>query len=156
MRKLEGKVALVSGVGRGIGQAIALKLAAEGARVVVNDLDAEPAQETIESIKRSGGEAVACAGSAEATFGERFVQRALDNDGGLDIIVNNAGYTWDSMIQKMTDERWQSMLDVHLSAPFRILRAAAAFIRVLSESSARDNATVEIEGKEIKMGLTRI
>lgn len=63
MRKLEGKVALVSGAGRGIGRAIALKLAEEGARVVVNDLDTEPAQETIELIKQAGGEAVGCVGS---------------------------------------------------------------------------------------------
>ncbi len=137
MRKLEGKVALVSGAGRGIGRAIALKLAEEGARVVVNDLDAEPAQETIESIKGMGGEAVACVGSVtEPQFGERFVQSALGNFGGLDIIVNNAGYTWDSVIQKMTDEQWQAILDVHLTAPFRILRAAAEFIRAAAKKEA--------------------
>jgi 3-oxoacyl-[acyl-carrier protein] reductase len=137
MRKLEGKVALVSGAGRGIGRAIALKLAEEGARVVVNDLDTEPAQETIELIKQSGGEAVGCVGSVtEPEFGERFVQCALDSYGGLDIIVNNAGYTWDSVIQKMTDEQWQAIIDVHLTAPFRILRAAAEFIRTAAKREA--------------------
>ncbi len=137
MKKLEGKVALVSGAGRGIGRAIAMKLAEEGARVVANDLDAEPAQETIESIKRSGGESIACVGSVtEPQFGERFVQSALDNFGGLDIIVNNAGYTWDGVIQKMTDEQWQSILDVHLTAPFRILRSAAKFIRAAAKKEA--------------------
>ncbi|HSQ18862.1 MAG TPA: SDR family NAD(P)-dependent oxidoreductase, partial [Blastocatellia bacterium] len=121
MRKLEGKVALVSGAGRGIGRAIGLKLAAEGARVVLNDLDNEPLQETIDEINQAGGRAVACAGSVtEPRFGERFVQTALEHYGALDIIVNNAGYTWDSVIQKMTDEQWQSIIDVHLTAPFRI------------------------------------
>jgi 3-oxoacyl-[acyl-carrier protein] reductase len=137
MRKLEGKVALVSGAGRGIGRAIALKLAEEGARVVVNDLDTEPAQDTIELIKQSGGEAVGCVGSVtEPQFGERFVQYALASYGGLDIIVNNAGYTWDSVIQKMTDEQWQAIIDVHLTAPFRILRAAAEFIRAAAKREA--------------------
>ena len=131
-KKLEGKVALITGSGRGIGRAIALKLAADGARVVVNDLDAEPAQEVVEAIKAMGGEAVACIGSVSAPdFAERFVGTAVEHYKGLDIIVNNAGYTWDSVIQKMTDEQWYAMLDVHLTAPFRILRAAQPVIRNL-------------------------
>lgn len=129
-RKLEGKVALVSGSGRGIGREIALKLASEGARVVINDLDAEPAQLTVQEVLAAGGQAVACIGSVtEADFGERFVKTALDSFGGIDIIVNNAGYTWDNVIQKMSDEQWEDILAVHLTAPFRILRAAAPFIR---------------------------
>ena len=129
MGTLEGKVAIVSGSGRGIGREIALKLASEGAKVVVNDLDAEPAKETVAAIEAAGGQAVACVGSVtDADFGERFVAAAVDNFGGLDIIVNNAGYTWDSVIQKMTDEQWDAILDVHLKAPFRILRAAQPVI----------------------------
>jgi 3-oxoacyl-[acyl-carrier protein] reductase len=129
MGTLDGKVAIVSGSGRGIGREIALKLAAEGARVVVNDLDAEPAKETVAAIEAAGGQAVACVGSVTDTdFGERFVAAAVDHFGGLDIIVNNAGYTWDSVIQKMTDEQWDAILDVHLKAPFRILRAAQPVI----------------------------
>ena len=129
MGTLEGKVAIVSGSGRGIGREIALKLASEGAKVVVNDLDAEPAKDTVAAIDAAGGQAVACVGSVtDADFGERFVQSAVDNFGGLDIIVNNAGYTWDSVIQKMTDEQWDAILDVHLKAPFRILRAAQPII----------------------------
>jgi 3-oxoacyl-[acyl-carrier protein] reductase len=129
MGTLDGKVAIVSGSGRGIGREIALKLASEGAKVVVNDLDAEPAKETVAAIEAAGGQAVTCVGSVtDSEFGERFVQTAVDNFGGLDIIVNNAGYTWDSVIQKMTDEQWDAILDVHLKAPFRILRAAQPVI----------------------------
>jgi 3-oxoacyl-[acyl-carrier protein] reductase len=129
MPTLDGKVALVSGSGRGIGREIARKLAAEGARVVVNDLDVEPAAETVADITGAGGTAVACPGSVtDDGFAERFVQTAVEAFGGLDIIVNNAGYTWDSVIQKMTDEQWDAILDVHLKAPFRILRAAQPVI----------------------------
>jgi len=141
--KLAGKVALVTGSGRGIGRAIAQKFASEGARVVVNDLDAAPGDETVEEIRRAGGEAVACAGSVTAPdFAERFVGTATKTYGGLDIIVNNAGYTWDSVVQKMTDEQWYAMLEVHLTAPFRILRAAQPVIRQLvkaDEAEGRRN-----------------
>ena len=137
MKKLDGKVAIVSGSGRGIGRAVALKLAAEGASVVVNDLDEVPAAETVKAIVDAGGKAVVCAGSVtDADFGERFVKTALDRFGGLDIIVNNAGYTWDSVIQKMTDEQFQAIMDVHVTAPFRILRAAAEPIRRFAKAEA--------------------
>jgi 3-oxoacyl-[acyl-carrier protein] reductase len=129
MGTLDNKVAIVSGSGRGIGREIALKLAREGAKVVVNDLDAEPAKEVVASIEAAGGTAVTCVGSVTAEdFAQRFVDTAVDSFGGLDIIVNNAGYTWDSVVQKMTDEQWDAILDVHLKAPFRILRAAQPVI----------------------------
>jgi 3-oxoacyl-[acyl-carrier protein] reductase len=137
--KLDGKVALVTGSGRGIGRSIALKLASEGARIVINDLDDEPAQEIVQTIREAGGEAVACTGNVTAPdFAERFVGTALSQYQGLDIIVNNAGYTWDNVIQKMSDEQWYAMIDCHLTAPFRILRAAQPVIRglVKSESDA--------------------
>lgn len=134
MRKLDGKVAIVSGSGRGIGREIAAKLAREGAKVVVNDLDPGPAEETVRDIIADGGKAIACPGNVtHKDFADRFVAAAVDGFGGLDIIVNNAGYTWDSVIQKMTDEQWDAILDVHLGAPFRIMRAAAEFIRVKSK-----------------------
>jgi 3-oxoacyl-[acyl-carrier protein] reductase len=140
---LEGKAALVSGSGRGIGRAIALKLAREGARVVVNDLDEAPAVAVAAEIEATGGSAAVCVGNVAAPdFGERFVQTALDAFGGLDIIVNNAGYTWDGVIQKMSDEQFQAMLDVHLVAPFRILRAAAEPIRVMSKQEAAEGRRV--------------
>ena len=141
--KLDGKVALVSGAGRGIGRAIALKLASEGARVVVNDLDAEPANDTVSAIRSVGGAAVTCLGSVvEPGFAERFVQTALDEFDGLHIIINNAGFTWDSVIQKMTDEQFQAVLDVHVTAPFRILRAAAEPIRRFAKREAEEGREV--------------
>lgn len=143
MGKLQGKVAIVSGSGRGIGRAVALKLASEGAAVVVNDLDEAPAAETVAAIEAAGGRAVACVGNVTAAdFGERFVQTALDRFGGLDIIVNNAGYTRDGVIQKQTDEQFQAMLDVHVTAPFRILRAAAEPIRMMAKQEAEDGREV--------------
>lgn len=141
--KLQGKVAIVSGSGRGIGRAVALKLASEGAAVVVNDLDAGPAVETVAAIEAAGGRAIAFVGNVTADdFGERFVQTALEHFGGLDIIVNNAGYTRDGVIQKQSDEQFQAMLDVHVMAPFRILRAAAGPWRTMSKQEA-------VEGREV-------
>ena len=141
--KLEGKVALVSGSGRGIGREIALKLSREGARVVINDLDAAPAEQTVADIIARGGQAVACVGSVtEAGFADKFVATAIDSFGGIDIIVNNAGYTWDNVVQKMTDEQWEAMLAVHLTAPFRILRAASGFIREASKKEAEAGTPV--------------
>lgn len=137
MPTLENKVALVTGSGRGIGQAIAKKFASEGARLVINDLDPVPAEETALAIRAAGGQAVVCAGSVtEADFPDRFVKTALDAFGGIDIIVNNAGYTWDNVIQKMTDEQFDAIIDVHLRAPFRILRAASGFIRSAAKTEA--------------------
>ena len=127
MGKLEGKVALVTGAGRGIGRAIAGKLWAEGARLVANDLDADPLEACVGAL---GAEALAFPGDVtEPGFGERFVEAALDRFGGLDIIVNNAGYIWNSSIAKTSDAQWQAMAEVHGAAPFRILRAAAPHLR---------------------------
>lgn len=142
-KKLEGKVALITGSGRGIGRSIALKLAAEGARVVVNDLDEAPAQEVVAAIRAAGGQAVACVGSVTAPdFADRFIGTAVSEFKGLDIIVNNAGYTWDNVVQKMTDEQWYAMMDVHLTAPFRILRAAQPVMRALAKQEKETGQTV--------------
>jgi 3-oxoacyl-[acyl-carrier protein] reductase len=91
----------------------------------------------VAEIKAAGGEAICVNGSITGNgFADRFVGAAMETFGGLDIIVNNAGYTWDATIQKMTDEQFQAMLDVHLVAPFRILRAASEPIRVLAKKDA--------------------
>jgi len=130
MRLLEDKVAIITGAGRGIGRACAELFAAHGARVVLSDIDAEPAREAAEKIKADGGDALAVAGDVtEPEFAPRLIGAALDGYGRIDSIVNNAGYTWDGTIHKMTDGQWQAMLDVHLTAPFRIIRAASHYLR---------------------------
>jgi 3-oxoacyl-[acyl-carrier protein] reductase len=136
--KLTGKATLVTGAGRGIGAAIARKLAQEGAHVLAADLDAAPLDQVVSSIVAAGGVARPLVGDvAEPGFGERAVESMLDQFGGIDIVVNNAGYIWNTTIQKTSDEQWQAMLDVHMTAPFRILRAAAPYLR---ESAKREAA----------------
>ncbi len=137
MGKLDGRTALVTGGGRGIGRSVCYRLAEEGAHVVVNDLDPVPANETVEKICSVGGHAIACPGSVtDADFASRFVNCAIDSFGDIHVIINNAGYTWDSVIQKMTDDQFDAMLDVHLKAPWRILKEAAEFIRLKSKEEA--------------------
>jgi 3-oxoacyl-[acyl-carrier protein] reductase len=145
--RLAGKAALVTGAGRGVGRAIARKLAAEGARVLVNDLDAEPAQETVAEIAAAGGEAALLAGDVAAPdFGERAVAALLERFGRLDIVVNNAGYIWNTTIQKTLDEQWYAMMDVHATAPFRILRAAFPYLR---EAAARERAAGRVVHRKV-------
>jgi 3-oxoacyl-[acyl-carrier protein] reductase len=137
---LEGRTALVTGAGRGIGRAIATQLAAAGANVVVNDLDSGTVNDTAKSL---GSRAIALGGDVTAPdFSEQLVNTAVEKFKGIDIIVNNAGYTWDSVIQKTTDEQFQAMLDIHLVAPFRILRAASAWIRQAAKTEAAENRRV--------------
>jgi 3-oxoacyl-[acyl-carrier protein] reductase len=136
---LENRVALVTGSGRGIGQAIARRLSESGAAIMVNDLDTKSVDETVGIITSSGGRAAGVAGDLTAPeFPRKLVDETLTAFGAVDIIVNNAGYTWDNVIQKMSDEQFQAMLDIHLVAPFRILREASAFLR--------ETAKREIEG----------
>jgi 3-oxoacyl-[acyl-carrier protein] reductase len=153
MGNLDHKIAIVSGAGRGIGQAIALKLAGEGARVVVNDLDETPAKETVAAIETTGGQAVTCVGSVtEHGFAERFVETAVDTYGGLDIVVNNAGYTWDSVIQKMTDEQWDTIVNLHLKAPFQILRAAQPVFSRQAKADAANGVRIQRKVVNISSG----
>lgn len=143
MGQLDGRVAIVTGSGRGIGQQIALRLAREGASVVINDLDEAPAQETVELIRQAGGKAVACAGDVtEKDFGPRIVKTAVDTFGDCHILVNNAGYTWDNVVQKMSDEQWDAIIDLHLSAPFRILRAFFEHLRVATDTEKKNGQRV--------------
>ena len=138
MGQLDGKVAIVTGSGRGIGQQVALRLARDGANVVVNDLDPEPASDTIKKIEALGRRAVAVTGNVAAPdFGDRIVETAVKELGGCHIVVNNAGYTCDNVIQKMTDEQWYAIMDVHVTAPFRILRAFAHHLRAAHEDESK-------------------
>jgi 3-oxoacyl-[acyl-carrier protein] reductase len=142
-KKLEGKVAIVSGSGRGIGREIALKLAADGAALVINDLDEKMAESVVQEITAAGGRAAACCGDVTAPeFAARFIDTALNSFGRLDIVVNNAGYTWDNVIQKMTDEQWDAIMAVHVTAPFRILRAASEYFRRAAKEEAAQGAEV--------------
>lgn len=147
---LKSKAALVTGSGRGIGRAIAQQLAASGAAVMVNDLDASPAREAAGAIQGLGGRAEHLAGDiTNAEFPQKLVDATIAAFGSLDIIVNNAGYTWDNVIQKTTDEQFQAMLDVHIVAPFRVLRAASQFIR---ETAKREIS----EGRRIMRKVVNI
>ena len=140
MIDLSGKVAIVTGAGRGIGRAVAIKLAAAGATVIVNDLDAEPAAATVASI---GNNALAIPGDITAPdFPQHLVDRTLAERGAIDILVNNAGYTWDNVIQKTTDEQFQAMLDIHVTAPFRLLRAASVYLRETAKREASEGKRV--------------
>jgi NAD(P)-dependent dehydrogenase (short-subunit alcohol dehydrogenase family) len=153
MPTLEGKVAIVTGAGRGIGREHAVALAQAGARVVVNDLggplagegqDASPAQEVVNEIVAAGGAAVASYADV-SDFGEaeEMIQRAVDRYGGLDILVNNAGILRDRMLVNMSEEEWDAVIAVHLKGHFAPLRHAAAYWR------ERSKAGEEVRGRVI-------
>jgi 3-oxoacyl-[acyl-carrier protein] reductase len=124
---LDGKAAIVTGSARGIGRATAELLAEHGARVLINDLDGDVAEQAASEI--SGDTAVFGGDLTQPGVPDQLVQKAVDEFGQLDIIVNNAGYTWDGVAHKMTDDQFQAMLDIHTVVPFRVLRAAAPHLR---------------------------
>ncbi|MCP5153099.1 MAG: SDR family oxidoreductase [Ectothiorhodospiraceae bacterium] len=136
---LEGKVAIVTGAGRGIGEGIARLLASRGARVVVNDVgaaldgtgdDAGPAARAVEAIRAAGGEAVANTDSvAERASAARIVEQALDSFGQLDVVVNNAGILRDRIFHRMEAPDWESVIGVHLMGSFYMSSAAAGHFR---------------------------
>jgi 3-oxoacyl-[acyl-carrier protein] reductase len=139
MLDLTNKTAIVTGSGRGIGRAIAAKLAAAGARVMINDLDPGPCAEATAEIPNSA----ALAGDmTDPAFPAQLVEATLHRFGSIDIVVNNAGYTWDNVIQKTTDEQYQAMLDIHLVAPFRLLRAASSWLRETAKREAAEGRRV--------------
>jgi 3-oxoacyl-[acyl-carrier protein] reductase len=127
MGVLDGKAAIVTGSARGIGRATAELLAEHGAKVLINDLDGDVAEQASGEIS---GETVAFSGDlTKDGVCDQLVDRAVEAFGQIDIIVNNAGYTWDGPIHKMSDEQFQAMLDIHNVVPFRVLRAAAPHLR---------------------------
>jgi len=137
---LEGKSALVTGSGRGIGRAVARKLTACGASVMLTDIDEAPLRE---AAGEAGERARWLAGDLTSPeFPQQLVDATVAAFGSLDIIVNNAGYVWDNVIQKMTDEQFQAMLNIHLVAPFRILRAASGFLREAAKREAAEGRRV--------------
>jgi 3-oxoacyl-[acyl-carrier protein] reductase len=132
---LADRVAIVTGAGQGIGAATARTLAAEGARVVVADLDAGRVKSVVDEIGSAA--AVEFVGDlTEAGAPDALVARAIDVYGQLDIVVNNAGYNWDGLLHTMTDEQFQSQLDIHVVVPFRLLRAAAPHLRGPAKAEA--------------------
>ena len=151
MGVLDGKVAVVTGAGRGIGRAEALLLAAEGASVVVNDLggaasgegsDQRPAQEVVEEITAAGG--TAAANYDDITTwkgGESLINQAIETYGGLDVLVNNAGILRDKMGFNMSEEEWDAVINVHLKGHFVPFRHAAAYWRQLSKERGEPVAT---------------
>jgi 3-oxoacyl-[acyl-carrier protein] reductase len=127
MGMLDGKVAIVTGSARGIGRATAELLSEQGAKVVINDLDSDVAEQTSKEI---AGETAVYAGDLTADGApEALVQTAIDSWGKLDIVVNNAGYTLDAPVHKISDDWWDRMLDIHVTVPFKVIRAAAPFLR---------------------------
>jgi 3-oxoacyl-[acyl-carrier protein] reductase len=140
MGVLDGKSAIVTGSARGIGRATAELLVSQGAQVLINDLDSDVAEQASGEI---AGETAVFAGDLTAPgVPDQLVQKAIDEFGKIDIIVNNAGYTVDAPVHKMSDEHFQAMLDIHTVVPFRIIRAAAPHLREPAKKE-RD------EGKEV-------
>ncbi|KAK7398468.1 hypothetical protein QQX98_012155 [Neonectria punicea] len=129
---LAGQVAIITGSGQGIGAEAARLFANEGAKVVVADIDEKKSADVAQSIKNNGGQAIAVAGDVtDAEYIKTLVAKAADfGDGKINIIVNNAGYTWDGVIHKMTDKQWDTIIALHCTAPFALIRAAAPYFRV--------------------------
>jgi 3-oxoacyl-[acyl-carrier protein] reductase len=136
MRDSSGRVAVVTGAGRGIGAAIATRLAADGAAVVVNDIDPGPAAEVCARIAELGGTATPVVADVSLTAGaDELVGAAVDAHGTIDVLVNNAGITRDAMLHRMSDEQWDSVLGVNLTGVFHLCRAAYPVMRSAADGS---------------------
>ncbi|KAI8967640.1 hypothetical protein BDF20DRAFT_900410 [Mycotypha africana] len=127
---LAGEVAIITGSGQGIGKSCAEVFAREGAFVVVTDIDASKSDQVAADINAAGGKAISIPGDVlDASFPERLVEETVKAFGKINHIVNNAGFTYDGMLHKISDKQWDVMLAVHNTAPFRIVRAAAKYLR---------------------------
>src|SRR3954451_939262 len=140
MGLLDGKAAIVTGSARGIGRATAELFVSEGARVLINDLDADVAEQTAGEI--DGETAVYSGDLTKAGAADELVAAAVDAFGAVDICVNNAGYTWDGVAHRMTDEQFQAMLDIHTVVPFRVARALAPHWREAAKAEKAENREV--------------
>lgn len=150
MGLLDGKAAIVTGSARGIGRATAELMAAEGAKVLINDLDADVAGQTASEI--DGETAVFAGDLTKEGACDDLVAAAVDAFGSVDICVNNAGYTWDGVAHKVTDEQFQAMLDIHTIVPFRVARALAPHWREAAKQER--NEGVEVFRKLINTSST--
>jgi 3-oxoacyl-[acyl-carrier protein] reductase len=140
MGLLDGKSAIVTGSARGIGRATAELFAAHGAKVLINDLDADAAEQAASEIP---GETAVFAGDMTKTdAADQLVATASEAVGSIDIVVNNAGYTWDGVAHKMSDEQFQAMLDIHTIVPFRVARALAPHWREAAKAEAAEGREV--------------
>ena len=127
---LDGQVAVITGAGRGIGAATAKLFASHGAKIVISDVDKEPAQHVVNDICSAGGDAIeVCGDITDPAFPEQLVAKTIEKYGRLNILVNNAGFTWDGMLHKMTDAQFEAMLQIHNMGPFRLIRAASPYMR---------------------------
>lgn len=140
MGRLDDRVALVTGSGRGIGRATALRLARDGAAVVVNDIDPEPAAETVALIEAEGGRAIGVvADTIQLDEAHRLTKAAVDEFGKLDIVVNNAGTTRDKMFHGMTDELFDFVVDTNLRTAFHTTQAAMPYLREVAKAEIAAN-----------------
>ncbi|KAF9508026.1 hypothetical protein BS47DRAFT_1398151 [Hydnum rufescens UP504] len=140
---LAGEVAIITGAAQGIGRSAALLFAKEGAKVVVSDLDVKKAEIVVQEIKAAGGDAIAVGGDVGAEdFPDRILKATLDKYGKLNHIVNNAGFTYDKMIHTMGDDVFDVIMKVHVRAPFRLVRAAAPYLRIKGSKENRSIVNV--------------
>jgi 3-oxoacyl-[acyl-carrier protein] reductase len=140
MGLLDGKSAIITGSARGIGRATAELFVSEGARVLINDIDGDIAEQASSEI--DGETAVFSGDLTKPDVPDEMVKKALDEFGSVDIVVNNAGYTWDAVVHRMTDEQFQAMLDIHTIVPFRVTRAIAPSWREAAKAEAGEGREV--------------
>ncbi|HVN93298.1 MAG TPA: SDR family oxidoreductase [Terracidiphilus sp.] len=139
---LAGKTAIVTGGGRGIGRAIVQRLTSAGANVLAADMDREALQETQSSVHGPASVALVCGDMMDPAHPQQIVDAALNAFGSIDIVVNCAGFSWDGVIQKTSDEQFLAMLSIHVVAPFRLLRAASDYLRATAKREIAEGKRV--------------